>query len=272
MRWKGRRGSDNVEDRRGGGRGVAVGGGVVGLLVMVVFALMGGDPNAVAGLVGGGAPSSGPGIQDEGREFVSVVLADTEEVWSELFAEMGRTYEEPKLVLFEGQVQSACGVAGASVGPFYCPPDQSIYIDLAFYQDLKDRFGAPGDFAQAYVIAHEVGHHVQNLTGVLDRADRAKERSSEREANRVQVRVELMADYLAGVWARHAQRMAELDEQDIREAITAASAIGDDKIQMQAQGYVVPDSFTHGSSDQRMEAFLRGWREDPAGRFAMPRL
>jgi predicted metalloprotease len=262
MRWKGRRQSDNIEDRRGSGGLVA--GGLGTLVVAVIVLLLGGDPSALLG--GAGGPSTGEPPDPEAKEFVAVVLADTEEVWREQFKKLGRTYEEPRLVLFTGMVESACGTASSAIGPFYCSSDSTIYIDLGFYEDLKTRFGAPGDFAQAYVIAHEVGHHVQNLLGVAGRVHEQRRRLSESEANRLSVKMELQADFYAGVWAHHARRMASLDEQDLEEAMRAAEAIGDDAIQKKAQGHVVPDSFTHGTSEQRRRWFLQGWRTgDPKG-------
>lgn len=262
MRWKGRRQSDNLEDRRGiGPRGV-VGGGIGTLVLVLLVALLGGDPRAL--LEAGGpsmAPRAAPSAQEEQlKEMVGVVLADTEEVWREQFRRLGRKYREPRLVLFSGQVESACGLASSAVGPFYCGEDRTIYLDLSFFEDLSRRFGAPGDFAQAYVIAHEVGHHVQKELGTLDEVHQARRRLSERDANRLSVRLELQADFYAGVWAHHARSIAQIDEGDIREAITAASAIGDDRLQQESQGRVVPDSFTHGTSDQRMRWFTRGWR------------
>jgi predicted metalloprotease len=213
----------------------------------------------------GAGPGAGPGAlpggqDDEMKEFVSVVLADTEDVWNEQFRRQGAEYREPTLVLFTGQVQSACGYASAAVGPFYCPGDEKVYIDLAFYDELQRRFNAPGDFAQAYVIAHEVGHHVQNLMGTSDRVHRARSRVSEEEFNELSVRLELQADFYAGVWAHHANRTRQIIEPgDLEEAIRAASAIGDDRLQMQQQGYVVPDSFTHGTSEQRVRWFRKGY-------------
>lgn len=267
MQWRGRRTSSNVEDRRGMG-GLPVVGGGIGLVVIVVISLLTGmDPRAL--LQTGGTGGAGVGIEepsggppsDEGGQFVSVVLADTEDVWRELFASMGRTYQEPKLVLFSGMVQSACGNASAAVGPFYCPGDSKLYIDLSFYDQLQRRFGAPGDFAQAYVIAHEIGHHVQNQLGITQKMDALRSRVSEEEYNRASVRLELQADFFAGVWAHHAQRMKQvLDPGDIEEALQAASAIGDDNIQKQTRGYVVPDSFTHGTSQQRVRWFKRGFQ------------
>lgn len=266
MQWRGRRASTNVEDRRGM-RGLPMVGGGLGLLVIIVISLLtGADPRALLDLAGGGggpaqtAPST-TAPTDEGAQFVSVVLADTEDVWNEQFAAMGRTYEEPKLVLFSGMVRSACGNASAAVGPFYCPGDRNVYIDLSFYDQLQQRFGAPGDFAQAYVIAHEVGHHVQNLLGISGKVDAARGRVSQAEFNRISVRLELQADFLAGVWAHHTQRAKQvLESGDLEEALNAATAIGDDNIQKQSQGYVVPDSFTHGTSAQRARWFRRGYQ------------
>ncbi len=265
MRWKGRAQSDNVEDRRGGGGGKVMAGGGIGVVVIaVIVMLMGGDPSQV--LQGAGATGPGQGqqasqpIDDEGKEFVSVVLKDTEDVWTREFKKRGLDYREPKLVLFSGQVESACGFASSAVGPFYCPGDETVYIDLSFYETLKTRFGATGDFAQAYVIAHEVGHHVQNLLGATDKVDQARRTQSESQANQMSVRLELQADFYAGLWARQADELANiLDPEDIEEALDAAHAIGDDNIQMQSQGHVVPDSFTHGSSEQRVRWFKKGW-------------
>lgn len=264
MRWKGRRQSDNVEDRRGSAGGVIAGGGIGTLLLVLVVYLMGGDPSQLIQ----NAPSAGPGQtrertpeEQEQFEFVGVVLADTEEVWTDLFrTQLNREYKLPKLVVFSGQIQSACGFADSAVGPFYCPSDSNVYIDLSFFQMLDQRFGAPGEFARAYVVAHEVGHHVQNQLGLTDRVHNAKGRVSEREYNDLSVRLELQADFLAGVWAHHAQRTKNiLDRKDIEDAIRAANAIGDDTLQRQGQGYVVPDSFTHGTSEQRVRWFLKGW-------------
>ena len=275
MRWRGRRASENVEDRRRAGGPVAVGGGLMTLVIMLVLVFLGMDPIQALRLAPQIAPPAAappraggqPPADDELKQFVSVVLADTEDVWSHLFPTvLGRQYLPPKLVLFSGRVSSACGMASAAVGPFYCPLDRQVYIDLAFYEELKRRFGAPGDFAQAYVIAHEVGHHVQNLLGVSGRVQEQRQRLPEIEANRLSVRLELQADFLAGVWAHHVARYAGvLDEDDIREAVRAAAAIGDDAIQRQSQGYVVPDAFTHGSSEQRVTWFLAGFQSgDPS--------
>lgn len=313
MRWRGRKESDNVEDRRGAGgrrgggfgfpfpgggrrmripmpqsRGGRSGGiGIFGILIILgLMWFFGIDPRI---LLGGGPmgqmpdiqmprpetrlpPAQRPGPQapqtqaprsskaDEMKQFISVVLADTEDTWKAIFRQSGKRYREPTLVLFQGGVRSACGVGMAQMGPFYCPLDQKLYIDLGFYSDLKNRFGAPGDFAQAYVIAHEVGHHVQTLLGISEEVQRAKMRMGQRDANALQVRMELQADCLAGVWAKNADRTKDiLEAGDIDEALNAASAIGDDKLQRKTQGYVVPDAFTHGSSEQRVRWFRRGF-------------
>ncbi len=265
MNWKGRRQSENVEDRPGISGGTLVAGGGLGTLVLALIVMfLGGDPKDVLQQSSAGSPAvERPLTQKEieGREFVSVVLADTEDVWRDVFRDqVGGSYREPKLVLFSGQVESACGFADAAVGPFYCPGDGQVYIDLSFYDLMKERFGAAGDFAQAYVIAHEVGHHVQKLLGTSDRVSALRQRSSEAEANRLSVRLELQADFYAGLWAHHAQKMKNiLDRGDIEEALNAAAAIGDDTLQKQAQGYVVPESFTHGTSAQRVRWFKKGW-------------
>ncbi|MHB1343149.1 MAG: KPN_02809 family neutral zinc metallopeptidase [Thermoleophilia bacterium] len=268
MQWKGRRRSANVEDRRGMSRksgGLAVGGGLGTVVIVVLYLLLGGDPSQIASQVGApsGAPSQTGGTvgaqSDELAQYVSVVLADTEEVWAEVFRETGRTYQDPGLVLFTGAVQSACGTQSSAVGPFYCPADQTVYIDLSFYDELKERHGAPGDFAQAYVIAHEVGHHVQKLLGVSDQVNDMRNRVGETEYNQLLVRMELQADFLAGVWAYHAQQNWQvLEAGDVEEALAAASAIGDDRLQREATGRVVPDSFTHGTSEQRVRWFRKG--------------
>lgn len=269
MRWKNGRRSDRVEDRRGMRVNRGVAGGGIGTLILIVVALyFGVDPSVI--LQQNPLQLPGPGSQsapvesspEENRlaEFVSVVLADTEDVWHALFRSMGKTYVEPTLVLFSEAVESACGLASAAVGPFYCPADGKVYIDLSFYRDLQTRFGAPGDFAQAYVIAHEIGHHVQNLLGIAEKVQSLRERAGQAEANRLSVMMELQADCLSGVWAHHAQRTRNiLEAGDIEEALNAASSIGDDRIQRQSRGYVTPDSFTHGSSAQRMRWFKRGF-------------
>ena len=267
MRWRGERQSSNIEDRRGMSRGgIAVGGGLGGIVLIALALLFGADPREVLEQV----PNSGqaPGQQssrpinpeeEELKQFVATVLASTEDVWNEQFRLIGRQYREPTLQLFSDRAESACGVAGASVGPFYCPADQKIYIDLAFFRELSTRFRAPGDFAQAYVIAHEVGHHVQNLLGTMDQVNSARARNSERVNNELSVRLELQADFYAGVWAHYAQRKGVVEPGDYEEALGAASAVGDDRLQRETQGYVVPDSFTHGTSSQRVEWFRRGF-------------
>jgi predicted metalloprotease len=252
-----------------------IGGGLGGIVLIVIVLLAGGDPSSVLRLLQQTGPtgqSAAPPAEltaeeKELGEFVSVVLADTEDAWNQIFREqLGRRYVEPKLVLFSGAVQSACGHASSAVGPFYCPADQHVYIDLSFYRDLKNRFGAPGDFAQAYVVAHEVGHHVQRLLGDTERVHAMRGRVSEREFNQLSVRLELQADFYAGVWAHHADKYkGVLEDGDIQEAITAASAIGDDTLQRRSQGHVVPDSFTHGTSEQRVRWFLKGYK---SGRLA----
>lgn len=246
--------------------GLVVGGGVGTIILAIVITLLGGNPgdllNSPAVSGGGQQGQYQPSPEEEERkEFVSVVLADTEDVWKEQFQSIGRTYQEPTLVLFSGRVESACGMASAASGPFYCPADDNVYIDLSFFNELQTRFGAPGEFAQAYVVAHEVGHHVQNQLGTSDQVQAARQRMSEAEYNRLSVRLELQADFYAGVWAHHTQRMKNvIQEKDIADAIRAAEAIGDDRIQMESQGYVVPDGFTHGTSEQRVRWFLKGWK------------
>jgi uncharacterized protein len=265
MRWSGGRRSENVEDRRGLGVPLIAGGGI-GSLVLILLALFFGiDPGA---LLQSGHPDPRPGSEipaasgprDELHDFVAVVLGDTEDTWRELFARMNREYREPKLVLFTDAVQSACGMAGAAVGPFYCPGDQKVYLDLGFFRAMSDRFGASGDFAQAYVIAHEVGHHVQTLLGISERVMARRERGSRTEANALSVRQELQADCFAGVWGHHAEQARHvLEEGDLEEALNAAAAIGDDRLQRRAQGRVAPESFTHGTSAQRVRWFKRGF-------------
>lgn len=266
MQWRGRRESGNVEDRRGlGGKGIAVGG--IGTVVVVIIALiMGKNPMDLLQSVNQGQPAATEQVaepsaaEQEAASFVKVVLADNEDVWHKLFEENGATYAEPKLVLFTGSVESGCGGASAAMGPFYCPADQKAYIDLSFYDELKNRFNAEGDFAMAYVIAHEIGHHVQNLMGTSDKVHAMRDRLSEIEYNKLSVALELQADFYAGVWAHHTQQMkGVLEAGDIEEALNAANAIGDDKLQKQSQGYVVPDAFTHGTSAQRMKWFKKGY-------------
>ncbi|MCM3710176.1 KPN_02809 family neutral zinc metallopeptidase [Sporosarcina luteola] len=262
MEWKGRRGSRNVEDRRGMGGKTLVGGGIGGIVMLLIVMFLGGDPGDILNNMTT-SPSNTEYVETEQdkelAEFVSVVLADTEDVWTEVFEKEGMVYREPILVLYSGSVQSACGMAGAAVGPFYCPADEKLYIDLSFYDDLQTQFKAPGDFAMAYVVAHEVGHHVQKLLGITDEMARIRSQVSEEEYNKYSVRLELQADYLAGVWAHHAQGMGVLEKGDLEEALNAASAVGDDTIQKRARGYVVPESFTHGTSEQRKNWFYRGF-------------
>ena len=266
MRWLGRQQSGNVEDRRGmgGGGKIAIGGGA-GIIVLIISLLLGQNP---LDYINPGGESSQiqqqtqPSSEEENKkaEFVGVVLKDTEDVWNKLFQERGETYQQPKLVLFSGVYESGCGTASATMGPFYCPEDGKVYIDLSFYDDLQSRFGAPGDFAMAYVVAHEVGHHVQDLWGISDKVHAARQRLSEEEYNKLSVKLELQADFLAGVWAHHDQELNNmLEPGDIEEALTAANAIGDDRLQKQSQGYVVPDAFTHGTSAQRMYWFKKGF-------------
>ncbi|MEY9093795.1 neutral zinc metallopeptidase [Paenibacillus sp. RC84] len=265
MKWQGRRGSSNVEDRRGVGGKTLVGGGIGGIIIVLLMTLLGGNPgDLLSDLTGAGSGSNAPyeetQQEKELSQFVSVVLADTEDVWTAQFKERGLVYEKPTLVLYTDQVQSACGTAGSSTGPFYCPGDRKLYIDLSFYNELKQEFKAPGDFAMAYVIAHEVGHHVQTLLGTSDKIMPLRQKMSEAEFNKYLVRFELQADYFAGVWAHHAKGMDVLEEGDLEEALTAASAVGDDTIQKRARGYVVPESFTHGTSEQRKSWFSKGYQ------------
>lgn len=271
MRWSGRRQSGNMEDRRGmsGGK-IAAGGGVIGVIILLISMFTGGDAGGILNGIQEQLPG-GLGGQTEQREltaeekqmgdFVATVLADTEDVWHKIFEQNGRTYEEPKLVLFTDAVQTACGGASSAVGPFYCPLDQKVYMDLSFFNELKSRYGAQGgDFAIAYVIAHEIGHHVQTLLGTSEEVRRMQQQTNKAGANRLSVAQELQADFYAGVWAHHAQQMHNiLEEGDIEEALSAASAVGDDAIQKRSQGHVVPDSFTHGSSAQRVYWFKRGF-------------
>jgi uncharacterized protein len=266
MRWAGGRRSDNIEDRRGMGVPLGVAGGGIGTVVLLVLALFFGfDPGAILNTEAPPSsptqapPSASPTI-DAQKDFVAVVLADTEDTWTELFRRMNREYQRPKLVLFRNGVQSACGMAGSAVGPFYCPADHKLYLDLDFFRALSERFKAPGDFAQAYVIAHEVGHHVQSLLGVTDKVASTRQRMPRGEANALSVRVELQADCFAGVWAHHANNARQvLEAGDLEEGLRAAAAIGDDRLQRQAQGRIAPESFTHGTSEQRSRWFKRGF-------------
>jgi predicted metalloprotease len=264
MKWQGREGSGNMEDRRGMSRGkMAIGGGIGTIVVALIILLLGGDPSQFLNGLQGGPETEQVATsaeEDQMAQFVSVVLKDTETVWGKLFEESKKSYRQPKLVLFRGEVESACGLASTASGPFYCPSDEKVYIDLSFCDQLKTQFGAYGDFAVAYVIAHEIGHHVQNQLGILGKTDRTKSKSSKTKANQISVRVELQADFLAGMWAHYAEQMLKtLDAGDIDEAMNAAAAVGDDKLQMKYQGKVVPDAFTHGTSAQRREWFRRGW-------------
>jgi uncharacterized protein len=273
MRWEGNRQSDNVEDRRGagplgggfgfGGRSIGVGTIVIALVAGWIFGI---NPLTLLGVLSGSeapvmsqGPAQRPPADDRMAAFVSTVLADTEDVWRAQFTAQGSTYEEPKLVLFRGATPTACGTGQAAMGPFYCPGDRKVYIDLQFYETMRTRLGAPGDFAQAYVIAHEVGHHVQNLLGTAEKVDALRQRSSPAQANALSVRMELQADCFAGLWAHHAQRTRQILEQgDLEEALNAATQIGDDTLQRKSQGAIVPESFTHGTSAQRMSWFKRG--------------
>ncbi|MBL0912519.1 MAG: zinc metallopeptidase [Bacteroidia bacterium] len=265
MKWRGREQSGNVEDRRGMGRGLLAGGGIIGIIVALITVFISKDPSALVQLAEQQTtqPMSAEqkAAQEDQAEFTAVVLKDTEDVWDKLFPEyFQKTYIHPKLVLFSGSVQSGCGGASSETGPFYCPADSKVYIDLSFFDELKSRFRAPGDFACAYVIAHEVGHHVQNLLGTSGDVARMRGRVSESEYNRMSVKLELQADFYAGVWAHHAQKMKSIIEKgDIEEALNAANAIGDDRLQKEAQGYTVPDAFTHGTSEQRMYWFKKGY-------------
>jgi len=265
MLWKGRRESSNVEDRRGRAPKIMLGGGIGTVILVLAIYFLGGDPTQILNnsqLTDSQTTSSYQGTAEENElaQFVSVVLAETEDVWTDLFRKEGADYTYPKLVLYSGSVQSACGFAGAATGPFYCPGDYKLYIDLSFFDELQKRFKAPGDFAMAYVVAHEVGHHVQTLLGINEKVMSLRSRLSEKEFNKYLVRLELQADYLAGVWAHYVKRMNLLEEGDIDEALNAASAVGDDRIQNSTQGYVVPDSFTHGTSEQRKQWFYKGFR------------
>ncbi|MBG1266925.1 KPN_02809 family neutral zinc metallopeptidase [Nostoc sp. WHI] len=268
MRWQIGRRSTNVEDRRGMNVSApVVGGGIGAALISLLVLLLGGDPSVLWQQdslpsdrpIAESPQTTGNQTQDQMANFVSVVLADTEDTWSELFRREGKTYVEPKLVLYSDAVESACGFARSAVGPFYCPPDQKVYIDLSFYRDLKTRYQAPGDFAQAYVIAHEIGHHVQNLLGISEQVQALQKQVNQTQANQLSVQLELQADCFAGVWANNAQRSRQiLETGDIEEALNAASSIGDDRLQKQAKGYTVPESFTHGSSSQRVRWFKQG--------------
>ncbi|WP_319499283.1 neutral zinc metallopeptidase [uncultured Cohaesibacter sp.] len=292
MQWRGRRESDNVEDRRGQSGGgfsrsgmrlpIGRGGGRPSLIVLVVIGgvlwMMGVSPSTILSLLLGGGGNytqqtqttqqvspQRSAAEEEMAAFVKVVLAETEDVWGAIFQKAGQTYPQPKLVLFSNQIRSACGSASAATGPFYCPGDQKVYIDLSFYQELKTRFEAPGDFAQAYVIAHEVGHHIQNVTGILPKFNEMRRSMSEVEANKMSIRVELQADCYAGVWGHYTNQKGLLDNGDLDEALNAATQIGDDALQKRTQGYVVPDSFNHGTSAQRKRWFAKGYDSGSVG-------
>ncbi|MGF7218204.1 hypothetical protein GGR92_004381 [Spirosoma lacussanchae] len=268
MRWLGGRESDNVDDRRGsGGGGLLVGGGIGTIVIAIIVTLLGGDPSDIIGnqpqtqspTMPGSQRATGPQPDDQAAQFTRRVLASTEDTWTQLLAKEGGQYRPPTLVFFRGQTPSGCGAASSASGPFYCPGDKKLYIDLSFYDDLARRFNAPGDFAMSYVIAHEVGHYLQDQMGIMDKVRAAQERMSETQANRLSVRLELQADFLAGVWAHHAQgKSFVLEPGDVEEALTAANAIGDDRIQKETQGYVVPDAFTHGTAAQRVYWFSKG--------------
>lgn len=267
MKWQGRRSSGNLEDRRGvSGKQVAVGGGIIGVIVLIINMFMGGDNSAIINDIGNqiqqGEQTTELSARDkEMGQMVDAILVDTEDVWHKIFRENGMTYQEPNLVLFRDGVQTACGGASSASGPFYCPADNKVYMDLAFFEELQTRFGAKGgDFAIAYVIAHEIGHHVQTLLGTSEKVRQMQQQLSEAEANKLSVALELQADFYAGVWTHYNQEMKDfLEEGDIEEALSAANAVGDDAIQKRAQGYVIPDSFTHGTSEQRMYWFKKGF-------------
>ena len=266
MRWESSRRSTNVQDRRGMSGAGMVGGGGIGVLILVLIVsfISGTNPLELLQQVeqsappGSSAPAGPPAADDPQAQKVSAVLAETEDTWRQIFRANGGTYQDPQLILFDGQVRSACGLASSAVGPFYCPGDQSVYLDLSFFRELDQRLGAPGEFAEAYVIAHEVGHHVQTLLGTSSRVQAARSTASEAEANQLSVRQELQADCYAGVWANHANKRNWLEPGDVEDGLRAAAAIGDDRLQRQSQGYVVPESFTHGSSEQRQQWLQRG--------------
>ena len=266
MFWRGGRQSSNIEDRRGIHPGI-VGGGIGGVILLIIALYFGINPNDIrpGGSVDASGPTATSAVDQENKEFVSTVLAYTEDTWTDLFQRAGKPYREPKLVLFTGSVESACGFAQAAMGPFYCPEDEKVYLDMSFFQELKDRFQAPGDFARAYVIAHEIGHHVQNLLGISDKVAAFQQSHNPAQANQASVKLELQADCLAGVWANQTERMQQsqmrefLETGDVDEALQAASMIGDDRLQMQSRGYIVPESFTHGTAEQRSHWFKQGF-------------
>ena len=267
MRWESGRRSTNIEDRRGMGGGAMIGGGGIGMLILVLIIsfITGANPlellqqtDTGGAPAGGSVPTGAPAADDPQAQMVSAVLGSTEDVWRQIFTQGGSRYQDPVLVLFEGSVRSACGMASAAVGPFYCPGDYKLYLDLSFFRELAQRFGAPGEFAQAYVVAHEVGHHVQTLLGTSSQVNQARARASEAQSNQLSVMQELQADCYAGVWGNHAARKDWLEEGDVEDGLRAAAAIGDDRLQKQSQGYVAPESFTHGSAEQRQRWLLRG--------------
>lgn len=265
MRWLGNRESNNVEDRRGSGGGLAIGGGIGTLVIAIIYVLLGGNPSDVVNQVV--TPQQSPSTSARSPEeeklasFTKVVFAYTEDVWDSIYRAGGQQYEKPRLVLFSNQTQSGCGFASAATGPFYCPPDHKVYIDLSFFKELDERFHAPGEFAMAYVIAHEVGHHIQELNGTSKSVQQMRAKSSEVEYNKLSVKLELQADFLAGVWAYHANKLHRiLDPGDLESALTAANAIGDDRLQQEGSGRVVPDAFTHGTSKQRIYWFKKGFK------------
>ncbi|MEN9686296.1 MAG: hypothetical protein RLZZ28_2082 [Bacteroidota bacterium] len=263
MLWQGRRESDNVEDRRGGG-GMVIGGGIGAIVIGIIYVLLGGNPSDVVNQLAT-QPQTQESAQRPDKEnklaaFSKVVLADTEDVWAEIFKEQAQSYAAPRLVLFTGQTGSGCGFSSAATGPFYCPADEKIYLDLSFFEELTSRFHAPGEFAMAYVIAHEVGHHIQNLMGTAEKIERARQTLSKTAFNKLSVKLELQADFYAGVWANRAQRMKNiLENGDLESALNAANAIGDDRLQKESSGRIMPDAFTHGSSAQRMYWFKKGF-------------
>ena len=271
MLWQGRRQSSNIEDRRGiSGKGLAVGGGFGSIVIAAIIYLLGGNPSQILNNNPTAAPAEQSAaekqVSDETSQFVAVVLADTEDIWSKLFSDMNKQYSDPTLVMFTQSTESGCGFASEATGPFYCPADSKVYIDLSFFQEMKNRFNASGDFAQAYVVAHEVGHHVQHLLGITNQVDAQRRNLSETEMNKLSVKLELQADFFAGVWAHYEQQKKDpqlskdvIQPGDIEEALNAANAIGDDRLQKQSQGYVVPDAFTHGTSTQRIYWFKKGY-------------
>ena len=266
MLWRGRRQSGNVDDRRFSGKGIAAGGGIIGVIIVLVNLFLGGDPSVVLNQLNQDSPSQQLSPKEQAADndraaFVKVVLAETEDTWNKIFSEQRQSYSEPLLVLYRGVVESGCGNAGSSSGPFYCPADQKLYIDLSFFEELQNRFQAPGDFAMAYVVAHEVGHHVQYLLGMTAKMEQLRSRLSDEEYNRYSVKLELQADFYAGVWAHYTEKMKNnLESGDIDEAVKAAQAVGDDRIQKESQGYIVPDAFTHGTSAQRAYWFKKGYQ------------